>query len=124
MGRFPVKKIWLKQVPSKVCFFLWALARGRTLTIDNLKKRGKPMPSWYVMCEQEEETISHLFINYVTTRTMWNRLLVGFNLQLQGDVDISNWVSTRSAGRKSRSRKLIWEVLVHTVAWTIWLERN
>lgn len=66
----------------------------------------------------------HLFINWATTRTVWNKLLGGFGLQLQGNMNIENWVLTRSVGRKSRTGKLIWDVLVHTVAWVMWLERN
>lgn len=73
---FPAGKIWLGQVPSKVCLFLWALARERTLTIDNLKKRGRSMPSRCIMCEQEEESISHLFINCVEQTTRWLRFAI------------------------------------------------
>lgn len=37
----PFKRIWVPSVPSVVTLFMWAVARGRTLTTDDLKKRGK-----------------------------------------------------------------------------------
>lgn len=64
---FPVKSIWNPIVPSKVCFFIWALVRGHTLTLDNLRKRSRPLPSKYIMYDREDETSQYLFISWETT---------------------------------------------------------
>ena len=33
---FPRKSIWKQKIPSQVAFFIWTVALGRCLTIDNL----------------------------------------------------------------------------------------
>lgn len=121
---FPAKRVWLKEVPSKVDFFVWALYRGRTLTSDNLRKRGKPMPLRCIMCGKEEESIPHLFLNCDTARWVWNKLLSGFGIQLVGNTDLESWFRGRVTGRRSRVGDLIWLVIFHAVTWCLWLERN
>eukprot|EP00253_Pinus_taeda_P020426 PITA_20426 len=39
------KLVWKAEAPSKVKFFIWLLLRGKTLTAENLKKRGILGPS-------------------------------------------------------------------------------
>ena len=36
---FPWKSIWKQKIPSRVAFFVWTVALGKCLTIDNLRKR-------------------------------------------------------------------------------------
>jgi hypothetical protein len=36
---FPWKIIWKSRVPPRVAFFVWMVALGRILTIDNLRRR-------------------------------------------------------------------------------------
>lgn len=40
---FPCKRIWKSKVTSRVAFFSWTAALGRTFTIDNLHKRHLPV---------------------------------------------------------------------------------
>ena len=37
---FPWKSIWKVKAPAKVSFFTWTVAKGRILTLDNLRKRN------------------------------------------------------------------------------------
>ena len=36
---FPWRNIWKQKIPSRVVFFVWTVALGKFLTIDNLQKR-------------------------------------------------------------------------------------
>lgn len=79
---FPVKSIWIPIVPSKVCFVIGALIRGRSLSSDNLRKRGRAMPLKCIMCDREEEISQHLFISCVTSTRIWNWILSAFGTQI------------------------------------------
>jgi hypothetical protein len=37
---FPWKSIWRSKAPPRVAFFAWTAARGKILTVDNLRRRG------------------------------------------------------------------------------------
>ena len=37
---FPWKSIWRTKVPLRVAFFAWTATLGKTLTLDNVQKRG------------------------------------------------------------------------------------
>eukprot|EP00253_Pinus_taeda_P033970 PITA_33970 len=54
-------KVWDSLFLPKIKTFLWLLMRNRTLTCDNLRKKGFSGPSRCPMCLAEEETINHLF---------------------------------------------------------------
>ena len=59
---FPESKIWLSSVPSKVAFFVWVVVETKSLTLDNLQRRGFTMPNWCVMCK-ESESVDHLLLH-------------------------------------------------------------
>jgi hypothetical protein len=37
---FPWESIWKVKAPPRIAFFLWTAAKGRILTVDNLRRRG------------------------------------------------------------------------------------
>eukprot|EP00253_Pinus_taeda_P029995 PITA_29995 len=54
-------KVWDSLLWPKIKSFLWLLMRNKTLTWDNLCKKGFWGPSRCPMCFVEEETMNHLF---------------------------------------------------------------
>ena len=38
LDSFPWKPLWKPKVPTKVSFFIWIVALGKILTIDNLRR--------------------------------------------------------------------------------------
>ena len=38
---FPWKSIWKQKISFRVAFFVWTIALGKCLTIDNLRKRDR-----------------------------------------------------------------------------------
>lgn len=59
------ERVCQKKVPSKVQFFLWILARKKTLTMENLKNMGFKLASHCPFHMSEEENIEHLFFSGV-----------------------------------------------------------
>ena len=45
----PCKSIWKQKIPSQVAFFVWTVALGKCLTIDNLRKRKVWNLDWCYM---------------------------------------------------------------------------
>ena len=43
---FTWKSFWKVKVPTKVAFFTWITARGKILTMDNLRKRNICIVEW------------------------------------------------------------------------------
>ena len=39
-SNFPWKGIWKVKIPKRVAFFMWTVAHGQILTLDNLMLRG------------------------------------------------------------------------------------
>ena len=37
---FPWRSIWKVKVPLRVSFFMWMATLGKTLTVDNLRRKG------------------------------------------------------------------------------------
>ena len=60
---FPIKSVWNSLVPLKVGCFAWEVVWGKVLTLDQLKRRGRPLASRCYLCENEEETIDHLLVH-------------------------------------------------------------
>ena len=48
---FPWKSIWKQKIPSRVAFFVWTVALGKCLMIDNLQKRKVWILDWYYICK-------------------------------------------------------------------------
>jgi hypothetical protein len=43
---FPWKSIWKVKAPPHIAFFLWTIAMGRILTVDNLRRWGFHLANW------------------------------------------------------------------------------
>ncbi|GFZ18537.1 hypothetical protein Acr_27g0002760 [Actinidia rufa] len=69
---FSWKGIWVSRVPSKVCFFGWAAAKGVILTIDNLRRRRTVVTEWCYMCKRNAETTDYLLIHCDAARELWS----------------------------------------------------
>ncbi|GFZ13043.1 signal peptide peptidase [Actinidia rufa] len=74
------KGVWVNGVPSKVCFFGWAKAKGAILTIDNLKRRRIVVTEWCYLCKGNAETTDHLLIHCQAASELWSLVLSIFGL--------------------------------------------
>ena len=109
----------------KIKTFLWLLMRRKTLTWENLCKKGFKGPSKCPQCNQAEETMNHLFKTCEWANHLW-RWMETIMQQTNRDRDsirntIMNWPSEYSNNLRINS---IWKVLPGFITWTIWKERN
>ena len=68
---FPWKGIWSVKVPKRVSFFLWTIALGKILTLDNLTKTGMSLVSWCCMCRSNGELVDHILIHCDVAYALW-----------------------------------------------------
>ncbi|RVW66277.1 hypothetical protein CK203_065982 [Vitis vinifera] len=75
-------------VPPKVVFFTWEAFGAKSLTLDQLQRRGYSLANKCFLCLAEVETVDHLLLHCVMTRTLWNLLfsLFGVEWVLSGTV--------------------------------------
>jgi hypothetical protein len=59
---FPRRSIWKVKVPLRVSFFMWTATLGKTLTMDNLRRKGIIVVGCS-MCMHSGESINHLFLH-------------------------------------------------------------
>ena len=121
---FPWKGIWVNRVPSKVCFFGWAAAKGAILTIDNLRRRRIIVIDWCFMCKRDAESVDHLLIHCVYASELWSLILSIFGVQWVMPASVRDlfacWNQERGRGRRQQA----WRVVPLCLIWCIWRERN
>eukprot|EP00253_Pinus_taeda_P011321 PITA_11321 len=118
-------KVWDSLFWPKIKTFLWLLMKGKTLTWDNLRKKGFSGPSICPMCRNEEETINHLFNSCIWANSIWKWLE---NTLQQSNRNINSIQDTITQCPEEFSSNYrvnnIWKIILGFVTWTIWKERN
>ena len=80
---FPWKTVWKSKVPSTTVFFVffvWTVALGNILTIDNLRKQQILILDWCCMCKRNGESIDHLLIHCSIAFDLWSMVLTLFGI--------------------------------------------
>ena len=77
---FPWKGVWKPKIPKRMTFFLWTAAHGRTLTLDNLMLKGRPLAIRRCMCCSDGESVDHLLLHCPVTHSLWTFMLQIFGI--------------------------------------------
>jgi hypothetical protein len=106
-----------------VAFFVWLVALGKILTLDNLKKKNMVLINSCGMCKMDEESIDHLLLHCECAQFLWNAFFSRFGLawaMLRGMVNLLQCWWT---GGRSRSA-VVWKMSPLCIMWCLWSERN
>jgi hypothetical protein len=60
--RSPWKSVWWTKVPLRIAFFVWLVALGKILTMDNLRKRHVIVVGVCCMCKKNGEFVDLLLL--------------------------------------------------------------
>ena len=77
---FPWKGVWKHKIPKRVAFFLWIVAYGWTLTLDNLMMKGCHLANRCCMCCCDGELVDHLLLHCPVTHSLWPFMLQAFGI--------------------------------------------
>eukprot|EP00253_Pinus_taeda_P013888 PITA_13888 len=118
-------KIWDNFQWPKIRTFLWLLMQKKTLTWENLRRKGFQGPSKCHMCLQEEETMNHLFnsCEWASQLWLWMEAIMEDTDRNRDSIQdsITNWRKNFSSMNSVDS---IWKCTPGFITWTIWKERN
>jgi hypothetical protein len=95
-----------------VAFFAGTAARGKILTIDNLRRRGMIVVNRCWLCELDGESVDHLLLHCGVRNALWNAILSGIRAGGGG-----------GGGGHTRSA-VVWKMIPLYLMWCIWRERN
>ena len=76
---FPWRNIWKQKVPSRVAFFVWTVALGTILTIDNLHKKVLIL-DWCCMCKSNGESVDHFLLHCPIVYELWSMVFSLFGI--------------------------------------------
>ena len=60
---------------------MWTAARGKILTMDNLRKQNICTVEWCCMCKVNRETMDHLLLHCDFVQSLWSLVFCLFRLQ-------------------------------------------
>jgi hypothetical protein len=114
---------WRTQAPSRAAFFSWLAALGKSLTLDNLRKRHVIVINRCCICKKTKESVDHLLLHFDVAFALWNTIFSRFGM---------SWVMPRrvidllaclwSLGRPMSAT--VWKMTPICLFWCLWRERN
>lgn len=116
--------VWEQRAPLQCRFFTWLAMRNRCWTSDRLARRDLPHQSACPLCDQHTESIRHILLNCVLSRTVWAWVWTALGRldQAPGTADeLVEWCTTRQCDNCSPKDL---KALITLTLWEIWKHRN
>lgn len=117
------KNLWKLQIPYKIYMFLWKLLRNRLPTRMELIKRQIMVSPKCVMCDQEGETLVHLFLKCHFAKVLW--FVSSQNIRSDAIPSVRQWLITTLEKYKAgngQDDKVLKDI--SATLWVIWTNRN
>ncbi|RVW55047.1 hypothetical protein CK203_067034 [Vitis vinifera] len=121
---FPSSAIWKVTVQPRVSFFGWEATWGKTLTLDQLQRRGWALANRCYVCQRHEESIDHILLHCDKTRTLWVLLFSMFRVQWVLPATVKETLSGWNGSFVGKKRKGVWKASPLCLFWTVWKTRN
>ncbi|KAL4184979.1 hypothetical protein AMTRI_Chr10g228290 [Amborella trichopoda] len=92
--------------------------------MDNLQKRGLPIPNRCALCECEEESNLHLFLLCGFSSDLWDRVLQLFGIHWVTPPSVKAHLTCNFDSCWPKAGRILWKATVVATIWVLWLERN
>eukprot|EP00253_Pinus_taeda_P006650 PITA_06650 len=125
----PWKAVWGNRTLPKIDIFCWTLCHKKILTEDKLQSRGFCGPSRCSLCQDAEESATHLIPICKFSIQVWRELMEYWNSKFKLPATILNLFGTWKSRYprpppKNKGIKAAWASLLKICCWQLWLERN
>ncbi|GKV11786.1 hypothetical protein SLEP1_g23006 [Rubroshorea leprosula] len=121
------KRIWNPNIPSKVAAFNWKVLLDRIPTKLNLLKRGvikEEEERKCVLCEEEKEDSSHLFLNCKIVKWLWRACANWWGIEVGLQNECKKTFQLFGAWTKKSHKREGWDCIWNAVIWIVWMARN
>ncbi|XP_070007532.1 uncharacterized protein LOC142165405 [Nicotiana tabacum] len=108
----------------KWIFILYVAIMGKLATRDRLGRWGITNDLLCPMCNEEEESMKHLFFKCIYTTTIWEKLLQWMNVNrrlMEWSQEIE-WACNNFRGRSANAE--IYRIALVSCVYYVWQERN
>ena len=120
---FPWKSVWRTKSPPRATFFVWSVALGKILTLDNLRKRQVVVINRCFMCKKDGEPIDHLLLHCEVAHALWCNIFSRLGLSWVMPKSVLDLCACWCSSGKSRSA-VVRKMIPICIFWSIWRERN
>lgn len=100
---WPWKLISKTKIPTKVMCFSWTALREAILTQDNLCRRNFQLVNRCYMCQQQSESVNHLFLHWSVAADLWRMFLSVFGISWATPQTIKEAVESWSLWKVDRT---------------------
>lgn len=117
------KGVWFPLATPKYAFFLWVIMRERLQTADKMQHWNMGVSATCVLCNEEEESCSHLFFGCRYSGQVWKKLIGG----LMQDNFTTDWNTLKLLlpnPSLSPTKTFIFRYVLQATLHTVWRERN
>jgi hypothetical protein len=113
------KKLWKWNIALKHKCFLWHALQGTLKTWDNLAKRGWNGPNWCILCQENCESINHLFVFCSFGKKVWDFCCSKMEItKVWEKVDLGEALLSWSRDSRETIQVPIF------ISWALWYFRN
>ncbi|XP_026438254.1 uncharacterized protein LOC113336795 [Papaver somniferum] len=122
--KFPSKYIWNKTIPPKVSFLVWAAANRVVPTLSMLSRRGMIVVNLCGFCDNNEESVEHLFLHFPFIWKIWEHLLQQLGFAWVHPTTIIDFSWKWKLKFSTKPLVFLRYCLPFALWWVVWLERN
>lgn len=109
----------------KVYNFVWRLLHDSLPTKLTLKRRGIPIESSCPLCNEGDESISHLFLRYTFARPVWHGSALAIHTSNLNHTSTQEWIGISLLRYKQMDQTSMHCLqAIFSTLWTIWSHRN
>ena len=99
--------IWRVKVPQKINNFTWKLMHDSLPTLLSLKNRGISTSSTCPLCNEEDESTTHLFLLCPFTRACWHDSTLAIHSSYFSNIFVQHWLTLLLSKYKVRGTNSI-----------------
>ena len=117
--------IWKVKLPLKILTFIWKTLHDNLPVFANLNKRGIPTSNRCLMWDEEEETITHLFLQCPFARVVWHGSILEIRTSNLNHNTAKQWIlNCIITSRSMEQNRMSYLQSLFTILWSIWNDRN